>query len=57
MKHVSFPDGPTEMNNRNMGFSEIVKCGFSRRFLVKTWKGFCYPIGKLAGKVADGRVS
>ena len=45
------------MNNRNMGFSEIVKCGFSRRFLVKTWKGFCYPIGKLAGKVADCRVS
>ena len=57
MKRVSFLGGPTEMNNRNMVFSKIGKCGFYRGFLVKSWKDFCYPIGELAGKVTDCRIS
>ena len=57
VKRVNFPRGPTKMNNRNMGFSKIGKCRFSRGFLVKTWKDFCYPIIKLAGKVTDCKIS
>ena len=58
MKCVNFPSGLTEMNNnRNMGFSKIGKYGFSRGFLVKAWKDLCYPIGKLAGKAKDCRIS